>query len=155
MKIIKSLVMFIAVVIVFLQYGCGKENNSSIVSDISTKYKNLNGVVDDAKVDLWDTYFLNHPEIGNIHNNHPKYGWETFHNAIIEDKKLPLSERIAAESSEIKVHLIDENTAWVEGKIKIIYPNKKVSNNYFYDSLIKTKDGWRVFNSVVNTIPEE
>lgn len=154
MKATKCLVAVFFAVTLLLQFGCDKDDNSIIISEISAKYNNLNGVVDDAKVDLWDSYFLNHPEIGNTHENHTNMGWETFHNAIIKDKTLPLNERLAVETSDITVHLINKNTSWVKGKLKMVLPNGRVSNNIFYDSLIKTKDGWRVFNSVVNTISE-
>ena len=68
---------------------------------------------------------------------------------------MPSNERLYAETYDLAVYPINESTAWVKGKLKMIFPNKKVSNNYFYDSLIKTRDGWRVFNSVVNTVLEQ
>ena len=131
-----------------------KDDNSTSISEILAKYNNLNRIVADAKVDLWDTYFLKHSEIGNTHDDHTSVGWETFLNTKSRDKALPLNERITFETSDIKVHLINKNTSCVKGKLKMILPKGIVLNNIFYDSLIKTKDGWRVFNSIVNTASE-
>lgn len=131
-----------------------ENDTNNITSEILKKYKELNGVIDDKKVDLWDTYFLNHHLIGNTHNNNSKIGWETFHNVIMEDKLLPEDKRFYAETYDITVYPINKNTAWVKGKLKMVYPDGMVSENYFYDSLIKTDEGWRVFNSVVNSVPK-
>ena len=156
----KRVVTLMILALVLVLTACNSEtkkpgfDSEKIKNEILTKYNELNGLVDNAKVDLWDTYFLNHPGIGNTHNDHTNIGWETFHNAIIKDKSLPNNERLYAESYDITVYPINESTAWVKGKIKMIFPDKKISNNYFYDSLIKTKDGWRVFNSVVNSISD-
>lgn len=156
----RAFTLIILALVVALIACNGETKNSvydseKIENEILTKYNELNGLVDDAKVDLWDTYFLNHSLIGNTHDDHSNIGWETFHNAIIQDKSLPNNERLYAETYDITVYPINESTAWVKGKIKINYPDKKVSIKYFYDSLIRTSDGWRVFNSVVNTIPDE
>ena len=146
-------------VVVLIVQSCttnkSEYNPDVITSELLAKYKELDGIIDDKKVDLWDTYFLIHKMIGNTHNNNSKIGWEAFHNVIMGDKLLPEDERFYAETYDITVYPINKNTAWVKGKLKMVYPDGKVSENYFYDSLIKTKDGWRVFNSVVNSIPEE
>ena len=153
-KLTKYLVVLLLAITLLIQFGCDKNDNSIIISEVLAKYKSLNGVVDDVKVDLWDTYFLNHSEIGNTHDNHTEIGWESFHNSILKNKTFPVNERITVETSDITVHLINKNTSWVKGKLRLVLPNGRVSNNVFYDSLIKTKDGWRVFNSIVNTISE-
>ena len=128
-----------------------KYNPEEITSELLTKYTELSGIVDDLKVDLWDTYFLNHPDVGNTYDNNTTYGWEAVHNELIKDKLLPSDKRIVFELYDITVHPINKNTAWVKGKIKLTFPEGKINNYIFYDSLIKTKDGWRVFNSVVNS----
>ncbi len=90
--------------------------------------------------------------MGNTHDDKTNMGWDKFHNMIAEYKTLPKDVRPYIETFDIEVFPIDKNTVWVKGKLKIVYPNGKLSNNYFYDSLLKTKDCWKVFNSVVNTI---
>lgn len=147
------------VVVLFVLSACTTnkvENDPNIiVSEISAKYNELSGIVDDPKVDLWDTYFLNHPNVGNTYDNNTECGWETVHQALIKDKLLPIDKRFVFELFDITVYPINKDTAWVKGRIKLTFPEGKINNYIFYDSLIKTEDGWRVFNSVVNSIPEE
>jgi preprotein translocase subunit SecG len=52
MKITKYLVVFFFTITLLIQFGCDKDDNSIIISEILAKYNSLNGVVDDAKVDL-------------------------------------------------------------------------------------------------------
>jgi len=152
-----SYIVLLVVVLIVQSCTTNKSENdpATISSEVLARYNELNGIIDDKKVDLWDTYFLNHHLIGNTHNNDSKIGWEEFHKVIMGDKLLPEDERFYAETYDITVYPINKNTAWVKGRLKIVYPDGKVSENYFYDSLIRTKDGWRVFNSVVNTTSEE
>ncbi|MBU1012822.1 MAG: hypothetical protein KKG99_07440 [Bacteroidetes bacterium] len=153
-KKVCSFIMFFAVVLIVQSCTTNKSeyNPDVITKEILAKYNELSGVVDDSKIDLWDTYFLNHPNVGNTYDNITNCGWETVHQALIKDKSLPSNERFVFELSDITVHPINKNTAWVKGKIKLTFPEGKINNYIFYDSLIKTIDGWRVFNSVVNSI---
>ena len=154
-KNVITLMLLITVFILTSNVSEAKKPNydpEKITTEILEKYNELSGVVDDPRVDLWDTYFLNHPNVGNTYDNNTTYGWEVVHNELIKDKLLPSDKRFVFELYDIDVHPINENTVWVKGKIKLTFPEGKINNYIFYDSLIKTKDGWRVFNSVVNSI---
>ena len=115
--------MFTLVIIalVLVLTACNSEikkpgfDSEMIKSEILAKYNELNGLVDNAKVDLWSTYFINHPRIGNPHNDRTNIGWENFHNAMIKDKSLPKNERLYVEAHDIAVSNLD----WIEENLHL------------------------------------
>jgi hypothetical protein len=100
-------------------------NPEKIKSELAEKYNAYNGRVEDQTVEMWDTYFLRSPNIGNMHEGHPEIGWEAFHAGTIAFVK-----------SNPKGELV-------------IKTNDRVMVADFYDSLVKTVEGWRVILSVV------
>ena len=125
----------------------GKFNPEKIKSELTEKYKSYNGRLEDQTVELWDTYFLNSPNIGNIHKDKPEIGWETFHKGTIEFVNSKLKGELRLDNLEI--YPISSNTAWVKGRMVITIKDQSYKD-IFYDSLVKTVDGWRVVVSVVN-----
>ena len=97
-------------------------------------------------------YFLNSPNIGNVYDNTTIIGWETFHQTNIEIyKDNPVGEFII---SNIEVYPIKKDLAWVCANAKIAYSNGQSFESKFYDTMIKTKKGWKVVLSVVNDLSE-
>jgi hypothetical protein len=121
-------------------------NPEKIKSELAEKYNAYNGRVEDQTVEMWDTYFLRSPNIGNMHEGHPEIGWEAFHAGTIAFVKSNPKGELTMENLEF--YPIDSNIAWVRGKM-VIKTNDRVMVADFYDSLVKTVEGWRVILSVV------
>ena len=117
-----------------------------IKDELIKKYEKFNGKFSEQTVELWDTYFLNSPNIGNMHEGRPEIGWQTFHEGNIRfvEKKY----EGMMEISDLKIYPISSNIAWVQGYL-VQKEGERVFKALFYDSLVKTKEGWRVILSVV------
>ena len=124
----------------------GKFNPEKIKSELTEKYKTYNGRLEDQMVGLWDTYFLKSPNIGNMHEGRPEIGWDIFHKGNIKFVEAKYEGELQMENLEI--YPISSNNAWVKG-IMVAKIGGKAYRDVFYDSLVKTVDGWRVTLSVV------
>ena len=125
-------------------------NEEKIESEILAKYAAFDGPIKNQTVELWDTYFLNSPNIGNVHNNGSEIGWQTVHDGSVE--YFSKQQEGIMKFYDINIYIINAKLAWVDGKFKITQPDGAEVRVGFYDSLIKTNDGWRVIVSVVNPI---
>lgn len=153
------LVVIVALSVIML-LGCNKKaeikndlDSEKITNEILSKFSVYNGYVRQQTVDLWDTYFLKSKNIGNIHNNKPKIGWDTFHEGMKKFLSNPPNELIRFYN--ISVHPINSNLAWVDAEYSITLPDSSVQRAKFYDTLMKTEEGWKVVVSVVNPITSE
>ncbi|UCH83716.1 MAG: hypothetical protein JSW50_14900 [Candidatus Latescibacterota bacterium] len=124
----------------------GEFDPEAIESELMAKYNAFNGRLEDQTVELWDTYFLKSPNIGNMHEGRPEIGWETVHKGTIEFVKSKPAGEMMMENLEF--YPINSNTAWVKGKMVITVTDRVIRAD-FYDSLVKTVEGWRVILSVV------
>ena len=124
-------------------------NAEAIKSELAAKYNAFNGRLEDQTVEMWDTYFLKSPNIGNMHEGRPEIGWETVHRGSIEFvKSKPKGEMRMA---DLEFYPINGITAWVKGKM-VITTNGRAIEAVFYDSLVRTVEGWRVILSVVSPV---
>ena len=124
-----------------------KFDPDKIKSELAEKYKLYNGKLEDQTVELWDSYFLKSENIGNMHEGMPEIGWKTFHENTVKFVESQYEGELLM--NNIEIYPINSNTAWVKG-IMITRINDKTYQSTFYDSLVKTVDGWRVVLSVVN-----
>ena len=124
-----------------------------VEKEIVQKYTALNCQVGNTTPDFWGTYFLNHPNIGNIYDNNVKLGWETYYKGIQKFLSQPVNEIISF--YDLHAHPINAELAWVDGKYKIEKGDGTVEIAIFYDTLIKTEIGWKVIVSVVDTGEEK
>jgi len=125
----------------------GPFDSEAIKLELVAKYEIFNGRLENQTVAMWDTYFLRSPNIGNMHEGHPEIGWETVHKGSIGFvKSKPTGEMIIA---DIECYPINSNTAWVRGKM-VVRSGNQVLEAGFYDSLVKTVEGWRVILSMVS-----
>ena len=124
----------------------GEFDSDGIKSELATKYDAFSGRLEDQTVEMWDTYFLKSPNIGNMHEGRPEIGWETVHKgSIAYVKSNPKGEM---QMEHLEFYPINSNTAWVKGKM-VVKTNGRVLKAAFFDSLVKTDEGWRVILSVV------
>ena len=124
----------------------GEFDPEGIKSELAAKYNAFNGQLEDQTVELWDTYFLKSPNIGNMHEGRPEIGWETVHEGTVEYVKGKPAGEMRMENLEF--YPISFNSAWVRGKM-VVSVTGRVMKADFHDSLVKTVDGWRVILSVV------
>lgn len=125
----------------------GKFNPEKIKIEITEKFNAFNGKFIDQTVEMWDSYFLNSPNIGNMHEGHPEIGWDKFHDGNIKFVEGKYEGEMRFENLE--VHPISSNLAWVKGEM-ISEIGEKTYKSIFHDSLVKTTEGWRVVLSVVS-----
>jgi len=126
-----------------------KFDSDKIKSELAEKYKSYNGNLEDQTVEMWDSYFLKSENIGNMHEGMPEIGWKTFHEGTIKFLKNKYKGELLIDN--IEIYPINSNTAWVKGMM-ITKINDQIYKSVFYDSLVKTVDGWRVILSVVNDV---
>lgn len=124
----------------------GEFDSQEIQSELAAKYNAFNGRLEDQTVEMWDTYFLKSPNIGNMHEGRPEIGWETVHQGTIEFVKSKPTGEMRMEN--LAFYPINSNTAWVKGEM-VVEIGDRVLKADFYDSLVKTVEGWRVILSVV------
>jgi len=117
-----------------------------IKNELIKKYEKFNGKLSEQTVELWDTYFLNSPNIGNMHDGRPEIGWQTFHDGTVKFVKQKYEGIM--EISDLKIYPISSNIAWVQGYL-VQKDGERTLKALFYDSLVKTVEGWRVILSVV------
>ena len=125
----------------------GKFEPAKIKDELIKKYNKFNGKLSDQTVELWDTYFLKSPNIGNMHEGRPEIGWQIFHDGTV--KFVEQEYEGIMEISDLKIYPISSNIAWVQGFL-VQKDGERVGKALFYDSLVKTVDGWRVILSVVS-----
>ena len=123
-----------------------KYNPEKIKSELAEKYSAFDGRLADQTLELWDTYFLNSPNVGNMHEGRPEIGWEKVHEESIKFVERKPDGEMKMENLEF--FPIDSHIAWVKGQMVVSVNNRMFKSNFF-DSLVKTVDGWRVILSVV------
>jgi hypothetical protein len=124
----------------------GELDSDEVKSELAAKYNAFNGRLEDQTVEMWDTYFLKSPNIGNMHEGRPEIGWETVHQGTIEFVKSKPTGEMRVEN--LAFYPINGNTAWVKGEL-VVKIGDRVMKADFFDSLVKTVEGWRVILSVV------
>lgn len=122
-------------------------DTDKIKPELEAKYKAFNCRLEDQTVEMWDTYFLKSPNIGNMHEGRPEIGWDTVHEGSIKFVESKPEGEMAI--TDLEFYPIDCNNAWVKGTM-VITTSNGVFKAGFYDSLVKTVEGWRVILSVVS-----
>ena len=123
-------------------------DEASIREEILARYHSFEGSAEEQTWELWQDYFLRSPSIGNIHGSNAEIGWEAYREGSVAYYQRPPSRRAAVRFEDLQVYVIDEKTAWVTGDFMNIIGEREM-HALFYDTLIKTPDGWRVFFSYV------
>jgi hypothetical protein len=120
----------------------------SIKSEIVARYRSFEGESEDQTWEKWQDYFLESPNIANMHGTRLEIGWETYQQGSVEYFQQPVERRAAIRFEELRVYVIDAHTAWATGVFVNIIGEREIRPT-FYDMLIKTAEGWRVFFSYV------
>ena len=123
-------------------------SEESITKDIIARYRSFEGASEEQTWEKWKDYFLNSPNICNMHGKHLEIGWEAYKKGSLNYYQRPAARRAAVRFDDLKVFVIDERTAWVTG-IFVNIVGEKEMRPVFYDMLTKTAKGWRVFFSYV------
>ena len=123
-------------------------SEESITKDIIARYRSFEGPSEEQTWEKWQSYFLNSPNIGNMHGNHIEIGWKAYQQGSQDYYKRPVTQKAAIRFDDLKVFVVDEQTAWVTGTFVNIIGEKEI-RPMFYDMLTKTPEGWRVFFSYV------
>ena len=128
--------------------GVQEQDEERIRAEVTAHFQLFSGPVADQSVELWDHYFLESPHVGNKHGPDVEIGWEAYHEAGIRFFSSPGAKEGAFEFENIEVHPINETVAWAKGEFVATFGGVKTTS-VFYDSLIRTEDGWRVILSYV------
>jgi hypothetical protein len=123
-------------------------DEAKIKGEVVAHLKRFAGPVADQSVELWDQYFLNSPNIGNLHGPDVEIGWEAFHQGNISFFSSAGIEGGSFDVDDIRVYPINENVAWVRG-LFISNFGGATDSSVFYDTLVRTEEGWRVVLSYV------
>ena len=121
---------------------------ASIKEDIIARYRSFEGPAEEQTWEKWQDYFLRSPSIANMHGDRLELGWEAYREGSVPYYQRPVERRAAVRFEGLQVHVIDGETAWVTGDFMNIIGEREM-HAIFYDMLIKTPDGWRVFFSYV------
>jgi len=122
-------------------------DEEEIKAQVSAKFTRYNGIK--ATIEDWDEYFLDSPNIGNIHDGNLMIGWQTFHEDSVKDWEV--IKDVIATFSNIQVFPINSQTAWATGDFEMA-KGDDVRRSRFFDALIKTEAGWKVIMSYVQPI---
>lgn len=123
-------------------------NQSSIEREIVARYRSFEGPAAEQTWAKWEDYFLRSPSIGNLHGSNMELGWESYRDGSLRYFQRPPAQRAAVRFDDLEVFVVDERTAWVRGVFVNIIGEQEMRPQ-FYDMLLKTDDGWRVFFSYV------
>jgi hypothetical protein len=123
-------------------------DEDSILTEILARYRAYEGGPEMQTWDMWKDYFLRSPNIGSMHGSNLEIGWESYRDASVAYYERPVVNRPAVRFEDLQVRVIDERTAWVRGIYVNAYGEREL-RPVFYDMLIKTSEGWRVFFSYV------
>jgi len=121
---------------------------SSIKEEILARYQTYEGGSEEQTWEKWQDYFLRSPNIANMHGDNLEIGWEAYRDGSVAYYQRPAWRRAAVRFDDVQVYVIDDRTAWVTGDFMNIFGEREM-HALFYDMLIKTPDGWRVFFSYV------
>jgi hypothetical protein len=145
---ISGWVMVLAMVPAIVSAQDAFSSEDSIKNEIIARYRSFEGAAEDQTWEKWQDYFLNSPNIGNMHGNNLEIGWETYREGSQQYYQRPVARRAAIRFDDLKVFVVDERTAWVTGTFVNIIGEQEV-RPMFYDMLTKTPEGWQVFFSYV------
>lgn len=123
-------------------------DHASIKEEIIARYRTFEGSPEEQTWEMWQDYFLRSPEIGNLHGDRLERGWEQYRDGSLEYFRRDPSQRAAVRFEDLEVHVIDSRNAWVRGVFVNVFGEREY-RPFFYDMLIKTDEGWRVFFSYV------
>jgi len=121
---------------------------ASIEEEILARYSSFEGGAEEQTWEKWQDYFLRSPNIANVHGDRLELGWEAYREGSVAYDQRPVEKRAAVRFEGLKIRVIDGKTAWVTGDFMNIIGEREM-HALFYDMLIKTPDGWRVFFSYV------
>ena len=150
-KIRVVIMSFISCCILIFVLGPAQDAVSSkenITKDIIARYRSFEGPSEEQTWEKWQSYFLNSPNIGNIHGDQLEIGWEVYQKGSQDYYKQPVAQKAGIRFDNLRVFIVDEKTAWVTGTFVNIIGEKEI-RPIFYDMLTKTPEGWRVFFSYV------
>jgi len=120
---------------------------AAVESEILAHVSAFNGRM--AGVELWDSYFVESPRVGNIHNDRlTDLGWEQWHKSNVEFFSAPRAETV--QFSNLQVHPIRRDLAWVSGEYSVTVDGKTRTSR-FYDAMVRVDGRWGAFMSVVNS----
>jgi len=145
-------ILLLALVPVLVSAQDAVSSEESITKDIIARYRSFEGESEVQTWEKWKDYFLNSPNICNMHGKHMEIGWEAYRKGSLDYYQRSVARRAAVRFDDLKVFVIDERTAWVTGLFINIIGEKEMQA-VFYDMLTKTTEGWRVFFSYV-VLPE-
>jgi hypothetical protein len=128
--------------------GSQELDEDRIKGEVAAHFQQFSGSVADQSVELWDDYFLKSPHIGNKHGPDVEVGWEAYHQAGIGFFTSPAVRDGAFDFRNVEVHPITEDVAWAKGEFVSTFGGRETVA-VFYDTLIKTDEGWRVILSYV------
>jgi hypothetical protein len=123
-------------------------DETSVKEEILARYRSFEGSGEEQTWEKWQDYFLRSPNIANMHGDHLEIGWEAYREGSVRYYQRPAGERAAIRFDDVQVYVIDGRTAWVTGVFVNTFGEREVRPTFF-DMLIKTNDGWRVFFSYV------
>ena len=123
-------------------------DEAEIIAEIEARYRSFEGSSEEQTWEMWRHYFLESPNIGNLHGTSMELGYEEYRAGSLAYFSRPPAQRAAVRFEELEVHVIDDRTAWVTGLFINTFGEREY-RPHFYDSLIKTDDGWQVFFSYV------
>ena len=145
------IVSVISCCILFLVLGSAQDTASSkesITKDIIARYRFFEGPSAEQTWEKWQSYFLNSPNIGNMHGDQLEIGWEVYQKESENYYKRPVAQKAGIRFDDLNIFVVDEKTAWVTGTFVNTTGEKEIQP-VFYDMLTKTPEGWRVFFSYV------
>ena len=123
-------------------------DEAGIEREIVARYKSFEGPSEEQTWAMWEDYFLRSPKIGNLHGSNMELGWDEYRDGSVSYFQTPPEQRAAVRFDGLEVFVVDERTAWVRGVFVNILGEREM-RPLFYDMLIKTDEGWRVFFSYV------
>ena len=150
-RFLRSMAVIVALIGWFPVLAYGQTTipeESSIKKEILARYQTYEGGSEEQTWEKWQDYFLRSPNIANMHGDRLEVGWEAYRDGSVPYYQRPIERRAAVRFEDLQVYVIDDRTAWVTGDFMNIFGEREM-HALFYDMLIKTPDGWRVFFSYV------
>lgn len=123
-------------------------DEAGIIAEIEARYRSFEGSAENQTWEMWRHYFLESPNIGNMHGTNLAIGYEEYEAGSLAYFRRPPEQRAAVRFEDLEVFVIDARTAWVKGVFVNTFGEREV-RPLFYDSLVKTAEGWQVFFSYV------
>jgi hypothetical protein len=67
-------------------------SEESITNEIIARYRSFEGAAEDQTWEKWKDYFLNSPNIGNMHGNRLEIGWDAYHEGSQQYYQRPVAQ---------------------------------------------------------------